>query len=515
MSFNYVESPTGRAFHASDALVKMACGPYGSGKSCFCSVEVLAKACQQYPDKNGIRHTRVGVIRSTYPELNSTTRKSLLEVLPPGAGTITGGMPPLKGNYIFPLGDGTQVNLELLLLAVKTPDDCSKLLSHNWTFAWINEATSVSPEVFNTVMARVGRFPAEDAGGIRWGGIMMDFNMPTPNSWLDIFMKNPEPNWAVFMQPPAAVQKEASNGTKYYVVNDGTHGFPIAENLRNIGSREEGDPERGSVTDAEWDAYLIRKGLRYYDNQINSNLKSGREDVVMNQYCMMDVPIIEGKPVYQSFNQDRHIAREPIQPLMFHEIIVGLDQSGHHPGAVVLQNQHGKWCVLDELYANEGFENFLHGMLVPLLRTKYSTNPVTVAIDPSNRADDYQMITPKQRLEDVGLKVENDFTNAPKIRIQTVEHMLNQEIGGLLISPSCDLLVRGFIHEYRYRKLRASGTLTSAYTPTPDKTSDACHVHDALQYAALLIHKGVQDNGEILAAVQRIEERRRQLAIIM
>ena len=194
--------------------------------------------------------------------------------------------------------------------------------------------------------------------------------------------------------------------------------------------------------------------------------------------------------MYTAFSQARHVALEPISPRPFIETIVGMDQSGIHPAACFLQYQDGKWCILDELYADgEGFEVFLHGMLVPMLRTRYTSNRVIAAIDPSNQRDSWQAITPRQRLEELGIDTVSEYTNAPKSRIQTVDHMLNLDQGGLLVSPSCELLIRGFVHEYRYRRLRASGTLGAAYTPQPEK-NEVSHVHDALQYAALLIAQG-------------------------
>lgn len=473
--FPYVASPTGLQFHDCDKFIKMICGPYGSGKSCCCAMDVLYNACAQTPASDGVRYSRVGVIRSTYPELISMTRKSLMEVLPAECGSITSAGAPLRGQYLIPLPDGTTVNLELHLLALATADDCPKVLSANWTFCWINEATGVAPEVFSAITTRIGRYPPAAQGGVRWGGVLMDFNQPVRGSWLDDYCKHPEENWSVFFQPPAAFMQEV-DGKREYVVND------AAENLWNLGAREEGDPD---------DFSAVERGKRYYRNQIQALLKQGREDVVMNMYCMLDVPIIEGKPVYSSFSRDRHVAQDPIEPRPFIDAIVGMDQSGIHPAACVLQNIDGKWCVLDEIYADgEGFEPFLHAMLIPLLRTRYSTCRIIAAIDPSNQRDSWQAVTPRQRLEEIGIETVTEYSNAPKSRIQNVERLLNLEYGGLLLSPTCEMLIRGFVYEYRYRRLRASGTLGAAvYTPTPEK-NDVSHIHDALQYAALFIAQG-------------------------
>lgn len=492
--FNYRPTATGVAFHESDRFIKMVCGPYGSGKSCMCAMDVLYYACAQAPAPDGVRYTRVGVVRSSYPELTSMTRKSLMEVLPGECGSITGAVAPLRGVYVIPLRDGTVVNLELNLFALKTRDDCPKILSANWTFAWINEATGVDGAVLETVLTRVGRYPSQDLGGVSWGGVIMDFNQPEQGSWLDEYCRNPESNWLVLRQPPAAFKREDESGRAVYDVN------PDAENLRNLGAKEEGDPD---------DMAPEERGMRYYRNQIATLLKNGREDVVQNQYCMLDVPIVEGKPVYTNFSVSRHVAPEDAPPRPFGEIIVGMDQSGIHPAAVVMQNQNGKWRILDELYAaGEGLENFLYGMLVPLLREKYATNPVIAAIDPSNQRDSWQAVTPKQRLEEAGITTVTELSNGPKARIHTVEHMLNLEMGGLIINPSCELVIRGFTHEYRYRRLRASGTIGAVYTPSPEK-NDASHLQDAIQYAALLIMQGADRGDGAMETARRLSEQRK------
>lgn len=499
--FNYLMSPTGKEFHECDKFVKMICGPYGSGKSCCCAVDILSYACAQAPAPDGVRYSHVGVIRSTYPELTRTTRKSLMEVLPRECGDITGVVAPLRGLYTIPLQDGTTVHLEFTLVALKTADDCSKILSANWTFAWINEATGCAPEVFTSVMSRVGRFPSQDMGGISWGGIIMDFNQPAPGTWLDEYMKNPADNWAIFRQPPAAIKLFDKDGQPYYEVN------PEAENLRNLGSKEEGDPE---------DMQPEERGKRYYRNQIDTLLKAGRIDIVDNQYCMLEVPIVDGKPVYASFSTKRHVAPNKLEPKQFVDTIIGIDQSGVHPAAVVLQNQYGKWCVLDELYAeNEGFEDFIYGMLVPLIRAKYATCNITAAIDPSNQRDSWTAVTPSERLEEAGITAMMNFTNNPKIRIQNVEHILNMETGGLIVSPACELLIRGFMSEYRYRRLRAAGSIGAAYTPQPEK-NEASHVHDALQYAMLLIYQNRDRNDDTAKrVVQRLSNERRVLGRVI
>ena len=143
MDFRYQMTRTGKALHESDAYFK------------------------------GIRHTRWGIVRASYPNLIAT-RKTLLEVMPEGSRTINTVGAPLKGLFRYPLPDGTSVQVEFELWSSENREDARKFKSSNWTGYWINEATEVSMDVTLEAMGRVGRFPTKAIGGCR--GILMDFN---------------------------------------------------------------------------------------------------------------------------------------------------------------------------------------------------------------------------------------------------------------------------------------------------------------------------------------------------
>lgn len=499
--FYYKPTKTGLAFHNSSKFVKLLVGPYGSGKSCACAMEIFMNAAAQTPASDGVRYSRVGVIRSSYPELQSATRRSLKEVLPSDCGDLLSSGSPMRGLYVIPLPDGTKVQLELELWALLSEDDNEKIKSANWSFAWVNEATGCHSTVIPAIMSRIGRFPPASLGGVKWPGIIIDTNQPTPGSWVDNFIKTPESNWGIFLQPPAAFKKELDDGAVEYVIN------PDAENLENLSS---------STDDDSSDLSPKERGMQFYRNQIAANVKLGRTDIVDNQYCMLDVPIIDGKPVYPSFNKAQHVAKHKLEPRVNDPITLGIDQSGIHPACVILQEQRDRWCVLDELYMEgEGFEVFLTAGLIPLLREKYPSNGVYCVIDPSNQKDSWQGITPKERLREYGLRAVTEITNSPKVRVQCVEHLLNLREGGLLISPACEMLIRGFESEYRYRRVRAAGSVGAVYTSQPEK-NEYSHCQDALGYACLFIMKGLaHDNEDYKQASQAVREHRQKLTRIV
>lgn len=145
--------------------------------------------------------------------------------------------------------------------------------------------------------------------------------------------------------------------------------------------------------------FLHDKGVAYYQNQINGFLKEGRTDKIDSLFCMMDVPLKDGKPVWTLFNRDIHVAREDLRPIPYKEVVVGYDTSGIHPACVFMQEQNGKWCILDELYGEDlGMQAFIENAFIPLVKQKYSTNKIIISCDPANAKDSYTGLSPAPTL---------------------------------------------------------------------------------------------------------------------
>ena len=76
---NYAPTRIGNLFHYDNSFIRLLLGPVGCGKSVSNLAEIMMRACRQQPGNDGVRHTRWGVIRNTYPELKSTTIKTWQE----------------------------------------------------------------------------------------------------------------------------------------------------------------------------------------------------------------------------------------------------------------------------------------------------------------------------------------------------------------------------------------------------------------------------------------------------
>lgn len=522
--FNYIPSPTGLAFHESDAFVKLVDGPFGSGKTCMIMNDAKYYCLSQAPAADGVRYVRIGVVRGTYPELSSTTRNSILEVFPEQFGTVRSAGSPILGHYHFPVGDGpydylsegrawkegdgTFVDVEFALQALQSAQDAEKIKSANWTFAIINEATSIDFEVFTAVLGRIGRYPTENMGGCTYAGVLIDTNQPPQGHWLLDLYRNPPANYKIFHQPPAAFKHVDAQGNVTYELNHN------AENLRNLGAKKKPD-DFATWSQEKQEQFLHDKGVDYYDNQIKALQLQGRQDMIDSLFCMMDVPIRAGKPVFTLFNVDQHVTRAPVPVIPYKNIVVGYDTSGIHPATVFMQEQGGTWVVLDELYGDGlGMEAFIEHAFLTLLAEKYPTNTIIISCDPANAKDSYTGLSPSQHLQEHGFQVFMPKTNDPKTRIRAVDLLLNKRSGGIVISCNCTLLVKAMQGGYRYKRLRLVGSVEEAYEPTPEKNSYS-HIADALQYACLCIQRDDYINYDARPVIKSVSRRRNILRRIM
>jgi hypothetical protein len=494
--FEYKPTKTGLVFHESDDPVKMIMGPFGSGKSTIAAMDLLYNALAQPPAPDGTRYSRWGVIRASYANLKTATRKTILEVMPAGTGTITQGNAPFYGNFKFALPDRTRVQIEFELISSLTGEDAEKFKSSNWTGAWINEATEVSSEVLDMIMTRIGRYPTPHLGGCRWGGVIMDFNRPEKGHWLENLFGRPEFVMSSesgepvgfrllsVKQPPAAFKREHEDGTITYDAN------PEAENLENL-----------------------KGGTDYYVQQIAIRQAAGKVDEIDALYCLLEATSRHGRPVWPMFRDKRHVALKKIDPVEGAPLLVGCDTSGIHPAAVLLQYMQGRWCVLDELYGDqEGLEVFMNSGLIPLIKGRYPQSQVTVSCDPANARDAYTGLAPTIHLQRAGFTITTPYTNRTETRISAVAFMLNVDVGGLLVSPHCEYLIHAMRggdgpSGYHYAKHRLRGSVSVAYAETPEK-NEASHIADALQYACLHVNREKNDNPrESFRIKQRLAQR--------
>lgn len=386
---------------------------------------------------------RCGVISmscQSYGQLKDTTIKTFHDWFPPllfGEYRVTDHM------YIITKFPG--VYLEVLFRALDRPDQVSNLLSLELTGAWFNEVREIPRTIIEAMDGRIGRYPSGRDGGASWYGIIMDTNPPDEDSYLYKMFERVRPdNWEIFKQPSGL----------------STH----AENTKHL-------PKN------------------YYQNLVKGKDEMYKRIYVDGQYGFL----VTGKPVFQSFVDNVHVARKIMEPEKGLDVIVGFD-FGLSPACVIGQiTPLGQLIIYDELVSDGmGLRQFCENQLLPLLRRKYFGMRVMGFGDPSGTSrapTDESTCFEILQGPDVGLReILPATTNAILARIGAVESFLNKMYKGepgFILSPNCHFLRKAFNGGYHYEKIPKSVS-GDEYKPMPAKNFSS-HISDALQYLCLYI----------------------------
>lgn len=426
--------PVAQSFFRSEAFVRGMMGPVGSGKSAACCIEILRRAQEQAKGPDGIRRTRWAIIRNSYPELKSTTLKTWSDWCP-----LTYGKVNMDAPFVHHIKLG-ELDIEVLFMALDRADDAKKLLSLELTGAWINEAREVPKAIVDALTGRVGRFPSKNMGGATWSGVIMDTNPPDNHSWWYKLAEEDQPEgWKFFRQPSGLA--------------------PDAENVTNL-------PKN------------------YYQR-----ITTGKDDDWIKVYVRADYGFLnEGRPVFPMFRDSVHVATDPILPVPGIPLRVGGD-FGLTPAAIIGQLlSDGRWLIIDEVVTdNCGVIRFSEH-LSKYLATNYPD--FEVLCGHGDPAGNQRAQTDEKTALEI-MNVNSNYrwkpapTNALKMRLEVVTNALNRMIDGktgILISPRCQTIRKGFNGGYHYKLIRSGDGTQTHEEPNKNMYS---HPHDGLQYLLL------------------------------
>lgn len=431
--------PTVKAFQQDDAFIKAIMGPFGSGKSSGCVLDIIMRGCKQVPDpKDGIRRTRWAVIRNTYGQLRDTSIQTVHQWFPPG---VWGDYRAMDHRYLIKAFEKTEI--EILFRALDRPDQVANLLSLELTGAWVNEAREVPWAVIEALQGRVGRYPAQRDGGPTWHGILLDTNPPDVDSkWYKFFETQQHP------KEFASIYKQPGGQT------------PQAENIKNLPPNYYNNLARGK--DPEW--------IKVY---------------VKGEYGF----VIDGKAVFPEYHDPSHC--RPCQPNPALPVYRGWD-FGLTPACALLQfNALGQVIIFDELVSdNMGIDTFADEVIVHC-----NTNwpKLEEYIDIGDPAGEQRAQTDKttcfQILWGKGIRIEAGLQTLA-IRLESIRKPLRtfalKGEPGLLLDPRCKTIRKGFQGGYQYRRMKTSA---ERFTTAPDKNQYS-HPMDALQYPLSRIFGG-------------------------
>jgi hypothetical protein len=458
-AINYTASPTLSLFHRdNDDLIRVVLGPVGGGKTVGCLMEILSRAFTQEPYK-GVRRSRWGIVRATYPELKNTTLKTFQEWIPDEMCHVN-MQPPYSGFIKQKLEDGTFVECEVIFLALDQADDVKKLKSIEFTGIFINEVRYCDEVIFLTCKERLSRYPPlkpdEGFNGPTWYGIIADTNAWATTHWLyEMFDTGDVPDGHKLYEQPPAIYWEKDENAKSgkggrWVVN------PDAENLRYL------KPD-------------------YYQNQING----GKDDILRVELGLERGISRQGKPVFPNFSEKLHVSAKPLVPRRGLPLILGFDW-GLNPGCVFAQLHPGGFIYLLECLnpSDKSLEEFADDEVIPLLNKKYQGFKITAVGDPSGGRSKLVKATPYSILGDRGIRCYPATTNVFKVRKESVDWFLDRH--KLVIDPSLTPLREGFAGGYYYAEMQNNKGI---YKQEPVKNMYS-HPMDSVQYICLYTKYG-------------------------
>lgn len=472
--------PVASAFVNDRMFISSIMGPYGSAKTTSCFQKIMNAAAWQNPSpRDGVRRIRVVCIRDTYGQLEKTVMKDWFSWFPRNKENWNGehNTHTLRFNLI---GLGI-VEIEMIFIGLGELKAEAVFKGMPLTILWLNEVDTLSREVLNYGLPRVGRYPAEKDGGCAWSGVIADFNAPEVDNWVYDLLVNKNLGVSDDLIAQLRAQYGPEFGINFWEQPGGRSAE--AENLDNL---PKGYYERLIIGFAGNE----NKIRRFVDNEFGA--------------------VNNGQPVYPEFNDKFHVAREFVRPLDGVPIHIGID-GGSTPAAVFGQeDEAGQVRVLAEcvvfnptsetLLAKMGSTAFGRELREFFDRMWPKAKVGELWGDPAgfhgggydgDKAEDLAWMQSLGRA--FGRKVRPaPGTKGNRIdpRLEAVRKLLTTNVGnrpGLLVSPVAKHLRRGFNNGYVIQRVSFSDG-SGRWKDKPDK-NDFSHVHDALQYLVLGLKK--------------------------
>lgn len=435
-AINYDAPPTISDFMLDDSRVRLITGPYGSGKTTGCIMELVRRASMEYADTRGVRKTRFVVVRNTSQQLRQTILEDIRKWLQPAmVYKVTDSTVELR----FPLADGTRVESDWLLIPLDRPEDQQRLLSLNITGGWVSEFREIPIKVVEALLGRCGRFKPLGVEENAWYGVIGESNPPDEDSeWYTKLEIELPSNWKLFKQP---------GGME-----------PNAENRK----------------------YLPKT---YYEDLIASNTPDWVDIHVHAKYGKS----LSGQAVFRaSFRPGFHVSYEDIRPIPGRSLMIGQD-FGRTPASLVSQvDPRGRLVIFKEVTTiDSGIEQFSTSHLRPLLMEHFAGFASYMIGDPSGRfKGQVTEESPFDALKRLGFKIYPASTNDIEPRLRAVEQLFLRQVDGgpavIICGAGCPQLVQALKFNYRYKR-KQNGQLDDA----PEKTHPWSDLADCLQYLAL------------------------------
>jgi hypothetical protein len=446
-----VPGPVSQAYIECRDEVKALVGPYGSGKTSTVLNSEVMEAIRSPQCLDGVRRYSLLVLRDNYRQLYKTAVRTWHEWYPPQHGDWKGGSDrPAEHKLTFQDEYGL-VKMHVMFAAIPETDIQAFMDGFEVSAIFLNAAPSMPRDVLTYGLGRIGRDPPQRRlpdGCAIYRHVSMDANKTEDDHWFYDLCENG------------------------MVGEDG-----VAEKIGFF------DMPGGMEPDAE-----NRENLApgYYESHLKRQPKWWCRINVHNKWG----PSRKGTPVYDDYDPDVHDAREDFSAVKEQPLILMMDAgtaTAGHPACIFAQAFAGPSVkAIDELYIGRaGPSRFIDALLSKLdePHLRPAAHNLLAYLDPSAFGQGDQDSGESTWLDlaekGLGISINCPISNAlHDFRIPTIETLLRLR-GGLIISPRCTLLRRGFASAYHYEKRETRAGVSEK--PQPAK-NDASHPHDALQH---------------------------------
>lgn len=435
---NYDAPKTITDFMLDNSKVRLIIGPYGSGKTTGCIMELMRRAMMEYPDANNVRRTRFVVVRNTAQQLRQTILEDIRKWLSPA---MTYRVTDSTVQFRFSHPTQGRIESDWMLIPLDKPEDQQRLLSLNITGGWVSEFREIPIRVVEALLGRCGRYVPIGVKGNAWHGVIGESNPPDEDSeWYNKLEIERPPTWRLFKQPGGM--------------------DPNAEN------KEPGRLPPG-----------------YYEDLVASNNPDWVDVHVHAKYGKS----LSGQAVFRaSFKPDFHVTYNSLKPIPSLPLMIGQD-FGRTPASLVAQvDNRGRLLIFNEATSVDmGIEQFATSILRPLMFNHFPGLSSFMVADPTGK-DKGQISeeSPFDALRRLGFKVYGAPTNDLEPRLRAVEQLLLRQIDGgpmlLIDGANCPQLVQALKFHYRYKRKQ-----NMELEDKPEKTHPWSDLADCLQYLAL------------------------------
>lgn len=472
MQFNAIPSTV--PYITSDDFVNLIAGPVGSTKTTASIIKIAREAKRVHPCPDGVRRSRVAVVRNTRQMLLDTTIPDFLKWFPDGEAGL---YEKTQLKFTLMLDD---VQCEVLFRGLDDANDVRRLLSLQLSFAMMDEFREINPDVFNMLTTRLGRYPDKTMNGIGCAELVTPPRATPSDPTVaahDAFLPLPEVHllkkiWGASNPPDADTFWE----TLLSAPPKNTH-ITIQPS--------------GLAPEADW--------LQCLDPDYYPNIMEGKTEEWVDVYVHAKFGrSLAGRPVFRAFSPATHVAATPLTALPSATLVIGVD-AGLNPTAVLTQLSYDARVLvhagLTGHAAGMGALRFSREVLKPFIAKHFPRHGAILVIDPAafQRAQ-----TDERTVADIfkneGFKVVPARTNTPSARIAAVDSYLTRVVDAkpaFLISPGehTKELVMAIRSKYRYKT-----SLKGETADTPDKNHPWSDYGDALGYACLQ-HDGGKATG--------------------